>query len=211
MFDTHVHTCLSPCGELDMHPAALVEASVEAGLDAVVVCDHNAAGNVAAVERADERGDGGDPRDGSHERGRGPRGCAASRRGSSAGAPITGPAGASRHERCGRLRHAGDRERACRSLGVRRASPRRRHDPGSRRRGGQHPRGWRTGGGRSRGSGRLRHHRPARDHSGGLGARRAGGVDAHTHERGAVEIRRGQFRPASPVPTHTSRIRWAAA
>jgi hypothetical protein len=52
MLDTHVHTCLSPCGELDMHPAALVEAGVEAGLDAVAVCDHNAAGNVAAVARA---------------------------------------------------------------------------------------------------------------------------------------------------------------
>lgn len=52
MLDTHVHTCLSPCGELDMHPAALVEAGIEAGLDAVVVCDHNSAENVAAVERA---------------------------------------------------------------------------------------------------------------------------------------------------------------
>jgi anti-sigma regulatory factor (Ser/Thr protein kinase) len=52
MLDTHVHTCLSPCGELDMHPAALVEAGVEAGLDAVAVCDHNSAENVAAVQRA---------------------------------------------------------------------------------------------------------------------------------------------------------------
>jgi anti-sigma regulatory factor (Ser/Thr protein kinase) len=52
MLDTHVHTCLSPCGELDMHPAALVEAAVQAGLDAVAVCDHNSAENVAAVERA---------------------------------------------------------------------------------------------------------------------------------------------------------------
>jgi anti-sigma regulatory factor (Ser/Thr protein kinase) len=52
MLDTHVHTCLSPCGELDMHPAALVEAGIEAGLDAVAVCDHNSAENVAAVQRA---------------------------------------------------------------------------------------------------------------------------------------------------------------
>ena len=48
----HVHTCLSPCGELDMHPSAIVRAAVEAGLDGVVICDHNAADNVAAAGRA---------------------------------------------------------------------------------------------------------------------------------------------------------------
>ena len=48
----HVHTCLSPCGELDMHPSAIARAAVEAGLDGIVVCDHNAADNVAAVGRA---------------------------------------------------------------------------------------------------------------------------------------------------------------
>lgn len=53
--DTHAHTCLSPCADLDMHPAALARAAVEAGVDGVVVCDHNAAGNVAAVRRAGRR------------------------------------------------------------------------------------------------------------------------------------------------------------
>jgi len=52
MVDTHVHTCLSPCAELDMHPSALVDAAVRAGLDAVAVCDHNSAENAAAVQRA---------------------------------------------------------------------------------------------------------------------------------------------------------------
>ena len=52
MVDTHVHTCLSPCAELDMHPAALVDAALRAGLDSVAVCDHNSAENVAAVQRA---------------------------------------------------------------------------------------------------------------------------------------------------------------
>jgi 3',5'-nucleoside bisphosphate phosphatase len=52
MIDTHIHTCLSPCAELDMHPAALVDAAVRAGLDAVAVCDHNSAENAAAVQRA---------------------------------------------------------------------------------------------------------------------------------------------------------------
>jgi 3',5'-nucleoside bisphosphate phosphatase len=50
--DTHIHTCLSPCAELDMHPAALVDAAVWAGLDAIAVCDHNSAENIAAVQRA---------------------------------------------------------------------------------------------------------------------------------------------------------------
>jgi len=35
-----------------MHPSALVEAAVRAGLDAVAVCDHNSAENAGAVERA---------------------------------------------------------------------------------------------------------------------------------------------------------------
>jgi hypothetical protein len=52
MVDTHIHTCLSPCADLDMHPAALVDAAVRAGLDSVAVCDHNSAENAAAVQRA---------------------------------------------------------------------------------------------------------------------------------------------------------------
>ena len=50
--DPHVHTCLSPCGDLDMHPMGLVRAALDSGLDAVAVCDHNSAGNLAAVVRA---------------------------------------------------------------------------------------------------------------------------------------------------------------
>jgi len=50
--DPHVHTCLSPCAELEMHPSAVAAAARREGLDGVVVCDHNAAGNVGAVIRA---------------------------------------------------------------------------------------------------------------------------------------------------------------
>ncbi len=52
MVDTHIHTCLSPCAELDMHPAALIDAAVRAGLDSIAVCDHNSAENAGAVQRA---------------------------------------------------------------------------------------------------------------------------------------------------------------
>jgi histidinol phosphatase-like PHP family hydrolase len=52
MVDTHIHTCLSPCAELDMHPSAIVDAAFRAGLDFIAVCDHNSAENAAAVQRA---------------------------------------------------------------------------------------------------------------------------------------------------------------
>jgi PHP family Zn ribbon phosphoesterase len=50
--DLHIHSCLSPCGDLDMSPRAIVEKSLERGLDLIAVCDHNCAENVGAVIRA---------------------------------------------------------------------------------------------------------------------------------------------------------------
>lgn len=52
MVDTHIHTCLSPCAELEMHPSAIVDAALLAGLDSIAVCDHNSAENAGAVQRA---------------------------------------------------------------------------------------------------------------------------------------------------------------
>ena len=49
--DLHIHTCLSPCGDLDMTPKAIVENSLEKGLDIIAVCDHNSAENVEATIR----------------------------------------------------------------------------------------------------------------------------------------------------------------
>jgi len=47
--DLHIHTCLSPCGDLDMHPWQVVRRALEVGLDVIAVCDHNSAGNAGAV------------------------------------------------------------------------------------------------------------------------------------------------------------------
>jgi DNA polymerase III alpha subunit len=47
--DLHVHTCLSPCADNSMVPRTIVERAKQAGLDAVGICDHNAAANVQAV------------------------------------------------------------------------------------------------------------------------------------------------------------------
>ncbi|HOP46731.1 MAG TPA: PHP domain-containing protein [Desulfobacteraceae bacterium] len=49
--DFHIHTCLSPCGDLDMTPKAIVENSLEKGLDLIAVCDHNSAENAEATIR----------------------------------------------------------------------------------------------------------------------------------------------------------------
>ena len=50
--DLHIHTCLSPCGELSMSPRAVVERARAAGLDIIAVTDHNTTENAAAVVEA---------------------------------------------------------------------------------------------------------------------------------------------------------------
>jgi len=50
--DLHVHTCLSPCADLDMHPMALVQKAIEAKLDMIAICDHNSSANVPYVINA---------------------------------------------------------------------------------------------------------------------------------------------------------------
>lgn len=50
--DLHIHTCLSPCADLEMSPLAIVDTSIKKGLDLIAVCDHNSAENAGAVVRA---------------------------------------------------------------------------------------------------------------------------------------------------------------
>jgi predicted metal-dependent phosphoesterase TrpH len=50
--DLHIHTCLSPCGELEMYPRAVVEQARAVGLDIIAVTDHNSTENAAAVGEA---------------------------------------------------------------------------------------------------------------------------------------------------------------
>lgn len=50
--DLHIHTALSPCAEQSMSPARIVAVAESRGLDMIAVCDHNCAGNVAAVQAA---------------------------------------------------------------------------------------------------------------------------------------------------------------
>ncbi len=50
--DLHIHTCLSPCAELDMTPARIVSVAAERGLDIIAITDHNSAENIPAALKA---------------------------------------------------------------------------------------------------------------------------------------------------------------
>ncbi len=55
--DLHIHSCLSPCGDEEMRPRALVNQALAKGLDMIAICDHNSAENTAAfISAGDERG-----------------------------------------------------------------------------------------------------------------------------------------------------------
>ncbi len=52
--DLHIHTCLSPCGALEMAPKDIVRRALGEGLDIIGITDHNSAKNVGAVLEAAE-------------------------------------------------------------------------------------------------------------------------------------------------------------
>ena len=47
--DLHIHTLLSPCGELSMSPEVIVRRALAAGLDAIAVCDHNSTPRISPI------------------------------------------------------------------------------------------------------------------------------------------------------------------
>lgn len=50
--DLHIHTVLSPCGELEMGAPEIVRKVREAGIDIIAISDHNRADNCAAIMEA---------------------------------------------------------------------------------------------------------------------------------------------------------------
>jgi PHP family Zn ribbon phosphoesterase len=50
--DLHIHSCLSPCGDLSSSPRAVAHAAKRAGLDLAALTDHNTARNAPAFETA---------------------------------------------------------------------------------------------------------------------------------------------------------------
>ena len=47
--DLHIHSALSPCGDMDMTPNNIVNMAVLNGLDIIAITDHNSIGNAEAV------------------------------------------------------------------------------------------------------------------------------------------------------------------
>ncbi|MBM4161217.1 MAG: PHP domain-containing protein [Ignavibacteria bacterium] len=50
--DLHIHTCLSPCGDLSMSPRKIVAEALRKEIDIIGICDHNSAENIPAVTKA---------------------------------------------------------------------------------------------------------------------------------------------------------------
>jgi predicted metal-dependent phosphoesterase TrpH len=53
--DLHIHTCLSPCTELDMSPTRILTAARKKEIDIIGICDHNSSENALAVMNAAKR------------------------------------------------------------------------------------------------------------------------------------------------------------
>jgi len=50
--DMHIHTCLSPCADLEMSPRNIIKEAKKKGLDIIGICDHNSAENFPAMEKS---------------------------------------------------------------------------------------------------------------------------------------------------------------
>lgn len=56
-YDLHIHSCLSPCGDMDMTPNNIVNMAKLLGLDVIALTDHNSSLNCkAAIEAGKEIG-----------------------------------------------------------------------------------------------------------------------------------------------------------
>ncbi len=53
--DLHIHTCLSPCADLEMSPKNIIKEAKKKGLHIIGICDHNSAENVPAVKKSAEK------------------------------------------------------------------------------------------------------------------------------------------------------------
>ena len=56
-YDLHIHSALSPCGDMDMTPNNIVNMSIIKGLDIIAVSDHNSVGNVRSCMKVAEDSD----------------------------------------------------------------------------------------------------------------------------------------------------------
>lgn len=55
LVDLHIHSLLSPCGDLEMSPDAIIRQALRAELDAIAVCDHNATQQTPLIHELGQR------------------------------------------------------------------------------------------------------------------------------------------------------------
>ena len=53
--DFHIHSCLSPCGDLDMSPQRIVTKALERDLNLIAITDHNSSENAIATSKAADK------------------------------------------------------------------------------------------------------------------------------------------------------------
>ena len=51
-YDLHIHSCLSPCADIEMTPNNIVNMSVLNGLNVIAITDHNSCKNCKALVEA---------------------------------------------------------------------------------------------------------------------------------------------------------------
>ena len=54
-FDLHIHSCLSPCANLEMSPGEIVARAKAAGMDGIALTDHQSARNCPAIAECANR------------------------------------------------------------------------------------------------------------------------------------------------------------
>ena len=54
-FDLHIHSCLSPCANLEMSPSEIVARAKAAGMDGIALTDHQSARNTPAIAECARR------------------------------------------------------------------------------------------------------------------------------------------------------------
>ena len=54
-FDLHIHSCLSPCANLEMSPSEIVARALAAGMDGIALTDHQSARNTPAIAECARR------------------------------------------------------------------------------------------------------------------------------------------------------------
>jgi len=54
-FDLHIHSCLSPCADLEMSPSEIVARALAAGMNGIALTDHQSARNTPAIAECARR------------------------------------------------------------------------------------------------------------------------------------------------------------